>query len=148
MDWKTLLRSFTGLALCWAAAEKLLREDSRLAKAARMVFSLLSLSLWLSGLRGLAQTNVLPQPMEIETLFTSQSVGKTQTAETAYAAHAEWLAQGALLQVECSGTVYITLDAQNKPEKAEIVLTGGDSDAAKQAISALLDIPAEAVVVE
>ena len=46
MDWKTLLRSFTGLALCWAAAEKLLREDSRLAKAARMVFSLLSLSLW------------------------------------------------------------------------------------------------------
>lgn len=148
MDWKTLLRSFTGLALCWAAAEKLLREDSRLAKAARMVFSLLSLSLWLSGLRGLAQTTTLPQPMEIETLFTSQSVGKTQTAETAYAAHAEWLAQGALLQAECSGTVHITLDAQNKPEKAEIVLTSGDNDAAKQAISALLDIPAEAVVVE
>ena len=83
MDWKTLLRSFTGLALCWAAAEKLLREDSRLAKAARMVFSLLSLSLWLSGLRGLAQTAVLPQTMKIETLFISQSVGKTQTAETA-----------------------------------------------------------------
>lgn len=55
---------------------------------------------------------------------------------------------GALLQAECSGTVHITLDVQNKPEKAEIVLTGGDSDAAKQAISALLDIPAEAVVVE
>ncbi len=52
MDWKTLLRSFTGLALCWAAAEKLLREDSRLAKAARMVFSLLSLSLWLADCAG------------------------------------------------------------------------------------------------
>ena len=52
MGWNDLLRSFTVLALCWAGAEKMLQEG-RLRQAARMVFGLLSLLVWLSGLQGL-----------------------------------------------------------------------------------------------
>lgn len=58
MGWNDLLRSFTVLALCWAGAEKMLQEG-RLRQAARMVFGLLSLLVWLSGLQGLL-AQVLP----------------------------------------------------------------------------------------
>lgn len=62
MGWNDLLRSFTVLALCWAGAEKMLQEG-RLRQAARMVFGLLSLLVWLSGLQGLL-AQVLPAGTE------------------------------------------------------------------------------------
>ena len=84
MGWNDLLRSFTVLALCWAGAEKMLQEG-RLRQAARMVFGLLSLLVWLSGLQGLL-AQVLPAGTEPpETLLEAGVSSEAQDVWAVYA---------------------------------------------------------------
>ena len=144
MAWHTLLRSFTALALCWAVAEKLLQEG-RLRQAARMVFGLLSLLIWLTGLQRLA-AGMLPAAEEVpDTLLQTCDVPAAQDVWAVYAQHMDWQAEQALRAAGCEGEVEVTLEPGEGITSAKISLHAGDSRLAMEAVAEALSLPLEAM---
>ena len=145
MTWKELLCAFMGLALCWAGAEKLLRADSPMTKAARMTFGLLAMTLWLTGLRSLCLRQALPDA-PAGPLFEETSGTNTDT-QTAYAAHAAWVAAQALHDAGCDGQVEVTFGQEQGMQVTVCGIASG-ADRARDAVAKALQISVEAVRVE
>ena len=144
MGWNDLLRSFTVLALCWAGAEKMLQEG-RLRQAARMVFGLLSLLVWLSGLQGLL-AQVLPAGTESsETLLEAGVSSEVQDVWAVYAQHMDWQAEEALRAAGCDGQVEVTLEPDAGITGARLSLYSGDASKALEAVAQTLALPVEAI---
>lgn len=144
MLWNELLRSFAVLALCWAGAEKMLREG-RLRQAARMVFGLLSLLLWLSGLRGML-TGILPAQIESPaSLLGTGAAYETQDVWETYARHADWQAEEALRAAGCQGTVEVTLEPGAGITGAKLNVQSGNAANALEAVAQALALKPEAI---
>lgn len=144
MAWNELLRSFAVLALCWAAAEKMLSEG-RLHHAARMVFGLLSLLLWLAGLQGLL-AQAVPVAVEApESLLEGGAAWEATDVWTVYAQHMDWQVESALRAVGCEGQVEVTLEAESGITGARLTLHSGDRARALETVARVLALPLEAI---
>ena len=145
MTWKELLCAFMGLALCWAGAEKLLRADSPMTKAARITFGLLAMTLWLTGLRALCLQQALPDA-PANPLF--EETGRTDTdVQAAYASHAAWMAVQALHDAACDGQVEVAFEQE---QGMQVTVHGITSEAerVRNTVAKALEISVEAVQVE
>lgn len=143
MTWKTLLRAFTGLALCWAGAERLLREG-RLKETARMAFGLLTMMLWLHGLQGILPVQ-LPDAEDIEQTLLQPVAGMQQPVPPAWRQHLERSACEALRRRGCQGTVEMELDETGALTGARFRLTQGETSAARAALAEALGLAAEKI---
>lgn len=145
MTWKELLCAFMGLALCWAGAEKLLRADSPMTKAARMTFGLLAMTLWISGLRALCLHQDLPDA-PVNPLF--EETGKTATdVQAAYASHVAWVAAQALHDAVCGGQVEVAFE-QGRGMQVTVRGITSEADRVRNTVAKALEISVEAVQVE
>lgn len=144
MTWHDLLRSFAALAVCWAGMEKLLQEG-RLRRAASMVFGLLSLLLWLGGLRGLLGEARLPAWEEPQALLETTAASGGEDVWAYYEAHMDWQAEQALRAAGCEGEVEVELASGAGVTHVRLTLSEGDWDSAVQAVAEALALPAEVI---
>ena len=120
-------------------------QEGRLRQAARMVFGLLSLLVWLSGLQGLL-AQVLPAGTESpETLLEAGVSPDAQDVWAVYAQHMDWQAEEALRAAGCDGQVEVTLEPDAGITGAKLSLYSGDASKALEAVAQTLALPVEAI---
>ncbi len=143
MAWKDLLRSFAGLALCWAGAERLLK-DGQLKETARMAFGLLTMLIWLQGLKGMLPGSV-PDPGAADHGLLQPVAAMYQAVPEAWKQLLERRAGAALQQIGCRGTVEMGFDQDGALTEVRFHLAQGDAQAARSVLAETLGMEAEAI---